>query len=129
MLPGVDVVADPKALTTHPEVDLVVIASPNDTHAPLAEAVMRAGRNVVVDKPFTITVEEARHLATVAKESNVLLSVFQNRRWDSDFLTIQDAIRKDLVGKVVLFESRIDRYRPEVRVRWREIAGPGAALR
>ena len=128
MLPGVDVVADPKALTTHPEVDLVVIASPNDTHAPLAEAVMRAGRNVVVDKPFTITVEEARHLATVAKESNVLLSVFQNRRWDSDFLTIQDAIRKDLLGKVVVFESRIDRYRPEVRERWREIPGPGAGL-
>ena len=128
MLPGVDVVADPKALTTHPEVDLVVIASPNDTHAPLAEAVMRAGRNVVVDKPFTITVEEARHLATVAKESSVMLSVFQNRRWDSDFLTIDDAIRKDLIGKVVVFESRIDRYRPEVRERWREIPGPGAGL-
>jgi len=128
MLPGVDVVADPKALTMHTEIDLVVIASPNDTHAPLAEAVMRAGRNVVVDKPFTITVEEARHLATVAKESNVLLSVFQNRRWDSDFLTIQDAIRKDLLGKVVVFESRIDRYRPEVRERWREIPGPGAGL-
>jgi predicted dehydrogenase len=128
MLPGVDVVSDPKALATHPDVDLVVIASPNDTHAPLAEAVMRAGRHVVVDKPFTITVEEARHLASVANESNVLLSVFQNRRWDSDFLTIRDAIRKDLVGRIVLFESRIDRYRPEVRERWREVPGPGAGL-
>src|SRR5204863_5533081 len=87
-----------------------------------------AGRNVVVDKPFTITVEEARHLATVAKESSVMLSVFQNRRWDSDFLTIDDAIRKDLIGKVVVFESRIDRYRPDVRDRWREIPGPGAGL-
>ena len=128
VLPDVDVVSDPKALATHPDIDLVVIASPNETHAPLAEQAMRAGRNVVVDKPFTITVEEARHLAAVAREKNVLLSVFQNRRWDSDFLTIQDAIRQDLTGRIVLFESRIDRYRPEVRDRWREIPGPGAGL-
>jgi predicted dehydrogenase len=128
VLPDVEVVSDPKVLATHPDVDLVVIASPNETHAPLAEQAMRADRNVVVDKPFTITVAEARHLAAVAKENDVLLSVFQNRRWDSDFLTIQDAISRDLTGRVVLFESRIDRYRPEVRDRWREIPGPGAGL-
>jgi predicted dehydrogenase len=128
VLPDVEVVSDPKALATHPDIDLVVIASPNETHAPLAELAMRAGRNVVVDKPFTITVEEARHLAAVARDKNVLLSVFQNRRWDSDYLTIQDAIRQDLTGRVVLFESRIDRYRPDVRDRWREIPGPGAGL-
>ena len=128
MLAGVEVVGDPKALATHRDIDLVVIASPNETHAPLAEAAMRAGRNVVVDKPFTITVDEARHLTAVAKEKKVLLSVFQNRRWDSDFLTIQNAIGRDLTGRVVRFESRIDRYRPEVRERWREIPGPGAGL-
>jgi predicted dehydrogenase len=128
ILPNVDVVADPTELATHPDIDLVVVASPNETHAPLAEAAMRAGRNVVVDKPFTITVAEARHLAAVAKEKKVLLSVFQNRRWDSDFLTVQNAIRDDLVGRVMLFESRIDRYRPEVRDRWRERPGPGAGL-
>ena len=127
-LSGVDVVSDPTALATHPDVDLVVIASPNETHAPLAEAAMRAGHNVVVDKPFTITVEQARHLGTVAKEKKVLLSVFQNRRWDSDFLTVQDAIQRALVGRIVLFESRFDRFRPEVRERWREIPGPGAGL-
>ena len=128
ILPDVEVVSDPKALATHPNVDLVVIASPNETHAPLAELAMRAGHNVVVDKPFTITVEEARHLAAVAREKNVVLSVFQNRRWDSDFLTVQDAIRRDLTGRVILFESRIDRYRPDVRDRWREVPGPGAGL-
>jgi predicted dehydrogenase len=128
VLPDVDVVSDPQALATHPDLDLVVIASPNETHAPLAESAMRAGRNVVVDKPFTITVEQARHLGAVAKEKDVLLSVFQNRRWDSDFLTIRDAIRRGLVGRIVLFESRIDRFRPEVRERWREIPGPGAGL-
>jgi predicted dehydrogenase len=128
ILPGVDVVPDSKGLASHPNVDLVVIASPNETHAPLAEAMMRGGRNVVVDKPFTITVDEARDLATIAKKNDVLLSVFQNRRWDSDFLTVQDAIRRDLVGRIVLFESRIDRFRPDVRERWREVPGPGAGL-
>jgi predicted dehydrogenase len=124
VLSDVEVVSDPKALATQSDIDLVVIASPNESHAPLAEA----GRNVVVDKPFTITVEQARHLATVAKENHVLLSVFQNRRWDSDFLTIQDAIRQDLLGRIVMLESRIDRYRPDVRDRWREVPGPGAGL-
>ena len=128
VLPGIDVVSDPNALATHPDIDLVVIASPNETHAPLAELAMRAGHNVVVDKPFTITVEQARHLASVAREKDALLSVFQNRRWDSDFLTVRDAIRRDLTGRIVLFESRIDRYRPDVRDRWREVPGPGAGL-
>jgi predicted dehydrogenase len=128
VITDVDVVADPKLLAAHPDIDLVVIASPNETHAPLAELAMRAGNNVVVDKPFTITVAEARHLAAIAREKALLLSVFQNRRWDSDFLTAQDAIRRDLTGRVVLFESRIDRYRPDVRDRWREVPGPGAGL-
>ncbi len=128
MCPDAEVVSDPKALVNNKNVDLVVIASPNETHAPLAEAAIRAGHNVVVDKPFTITVKEARRLARMARKSDVHLSVFQNRRWDSDFLTIQDAIRHDLLGRIVLFESRIDRYRAEVRNRWREVPGPGAGL-
>jgi predicted dehydrogenase len=128
ILPNVEVVDDAQELATHPDVDLVVVASPNETHAPLAEAAMRAGHSVVVDKPFTITVVEARHLGAVAREKKVLLSVFQNRRWDSDFLTIQDAIRRGVLGRIVLFESRIDRFRPDVRDRWRERPGPGAGL-
>jgi predicted dehydrogenase len=128
VLPDVEVVRDPKALATHPDLDLVVIASPNETHAPLAEAAMGAGHNVVVDKPFTITVKEARHLAATARDKRVLLSVFQNRRWDSDFLTVRNALATDLLGRVVRFESRIDRYRPEVRDRWREMPGPGSGL-
>jgi predicted dehydrogenase len=128
VLGDIDVVSDPKALATHPDIDLVIVASPNQTHAPLAELAMQAGHNVVVDKPFTITVEEARHLGDVAKQHDVLLSIFHNRRWDSDFLTIRDVIRQDLIGRVVLFDSRFDRFRPEVRDRWREKPGPGAGL-
>lgn len=128
MCSDAEVVADPKELAAHPDIDLVVIASPNDTHAPLAEEAMRAGHNVVVDKPFTLTAREARRLATMARKSGLILSVFQNRRWDSDFLAIQDAIRRGLLGRIVQFESRIDRFRPDVRERWREVPGPGAGL-
>jgi hypothetical protein len=88
-LPGVDVVADPMALASHPDVDLVVIASPNDSHARLAEAALLAGRHVVVDKPFTVTLAEARRVAAVAEANRTIVSVFHNRRWDSDFLTVQ----------------------------------------
>lgn len=128
MLADAEIVSRPEMLAAHPDVDLVVIATPNETHAPLAEMAMRAGRNVVVDKPFTISVEEARHLTAVAAETGVVLSVFQNRRWDSDFLTVQDALGRDLPGRIVRFESRIDRFRPDVRDRWREVPGPGAGL-
>lgn len=127
-LPEVDVVDDAEKLTARSDIDLVVIASPNDTHAPIAEMAMRAGCNVVVEKPFTITTAEARHLARVSAETGKLLSVFQNRRWDSDFLTVRDAIRNDLLGRISQFESRIDRYRPQVRDRWRENPGPGSGL-
>src|SRR5687767_16003554 len=105
MLPEAEVVSGPEILTARSDVDLVVIATPNETHAPIAEMAMRAGRNVVVDKPFTITVKEARHLSAVATETGVVLSVFQNRRWDSDFLTIRAAIGANLIGRVVRFES------------------------
>lgn len=126
-IPEADVVA-PDAVAAHPDVDLVVIATPNETHAPLAEAAMRAGRHVVVDKPFALGLAEARALARTAAETGVLLSVFQNRRWDSDFLTVRRALADGLVGRVALVESRLDRFRPQVRDRWRENPGPGAGL-
>ena len=75
-------------VTTHPEVDLVVIATPNESHFPLAAAALRAGKDVVVDKPFTVTLAEARALVEIAKEEKRLLSVFQNRRWYSEVLEI-----------------------------------------
>ena len=127
-VPGAAVEADPLGVATHEAVDLVVIASPNDTHAPLAEAALRAGKHVVVDKQFTLTLAEARHLAALATETGGLLSVFQNRRWDSDFLTVQRAVQAGALCQVTLFESRLDRFRPQVRDRWRERAGPGSGL-
>lgn len=127
-LPGVAVIADPFQAVADPGVDLVVVASPNDSHASLARAALAAGRHVVVDKPLTPSLSEARRLAVLAQKRGRLLSVFQNRRWDSDFLAVRQAIDDGRVGEVVHFESRIERFRPQVRARWREQAGPASGL-
>lgn len=126
--PGVEVVPDPLVAVRHRDVDLVVIATPNDSHAPLAEAALRAGKHVVVDKPFTIALAEARALAATSAETGRVLSVFQNRRWDSDFLGIGRELAAGRIGEVVEFRSEISRYRPRIRDRWRERAGPGAGI-
>lgn len=126
--PEVAVLADPFAAATDARADLVVIATPNDSHAPLARAALAAGKHVVVDKPFTLDLAEARGLAALAAQHGRLLSVFQNRRWDSDYLGIRQVIDDGLLGEVAHFESHIDRYRPQVRERWREQAGPGSGL-
>ena len=126
--PGVVVVPDWLAAARHPDVDLVVIATPNDTHAPLAEAALLAGKHVVVDKPFTVTLAEARALAATARTAERELSVFQNRRWDSDFLGIARELAAGRIGEVVEFRSEISRFRPQIRDRWRERAGPGAGI-
>ncbi len=126
--PDVDVMPDAQALLRRADLDLIVIASPNDSHFPLARAALAAGRHVVVDKPFTLTLAEALELEALARARGRVLSVFHNRRWDGDFLTLQDLLRRGVLGRVVHLESRIDRFRPQVRERWRESAEPGAGL-
>ena len=126
--PEAELAVDPFAAVRHPAADLVVIATPNDSHAPLAHAALRAGKHVVVDKPFTVTLAEARRLTALASDLRLVLSVFQNRRWDSDFLGVRRAIADGMVGEVVEVRSEMSRHRPEVRDRWRERPGPGAGL-
>ena len=121
-------IGDPLRAATDSRADLVVIATPNDIHAPLARAALQARRNVVVDKPFTLSLADARELATLARAQGLLLSVFQNRRWDSDFLALQQALADDLIGGFTHLESRLERYRPQVRERWREQTGAGGVL-
>ncbi|MBO1435621.1 oxidoreductase [Meiothermus sp. CFH 77666] len=112
----------------HSELDLVVIATPNATHFDLARRALQAGKHVVVDKPFTILASEARALASLAAERGKVLSVYQNRRWDGDFLTLRKLVLQGVLGEVVYLESHFDRYRPEVQNRWRDQAGPGSGL-
>ncbi|MBV8041581.1 oxidoreductase [Pluralibacter sp.] len=126
--PTVKVVSDPRNLFNDPDIDLIVIPTPNDTHYPLAKAALEAGKHVVVDKPFTVTLSQARELDSLAHSVGRLLSVFHNRRWDSDFLTIKALIAEGALGEITWFESHFDRYRPQVRNRWREQGGPGSGI-
>ncbi|PHM60272.1 oxidoreductase [Xenorhabdus ishibashii] len=126
--PAISVVSSSEELFTDPNIDLIVIPTPNDTHYPLAQKALAAGKHVVVDKPFTITVEQAQSLKNQAEEANLLLSVFHNRRWDSGFLTVKSLIKENKLGALKYYESHFDRYRPVVRQRWREAAGTGSGI-
>jgi len=113
---------------TSPAIDLVVIATPNPTHFELTRRALEAGKHVVVDKPFTLNAHQARTLAELAEARGRMLSVFQNRRWDGDFLALRRIVEAGSLGEVVYFESHFDRYRPEVQDHWREQAGPGSGI-
>jgi predicted dehydrogenase len=126
--PGVDVVPDAAALLRRADIDLVVIATPNAQHHPLAHAALAAGKHVVVDKPFTLDAAQARELAGLALRHGRVLSVYQNRRFDADFLTLRELLASGELGRPVYLESHLDRYRPQVRERWREQPVPGAGL-
>jgi len=122
------VVTTPSGLIASDDIDLIVIATPNDLHHPQALAALTAGRHVVIDKPFALNLAQARELTSAAEARGLVLSVFHNRRWDSDFLTVARVLHEGRLGRVVEFISHFDRYRPRVRARWRENAGPGAGL-
>jgi predicted dehydrogenase len=127
--PGVRVVADPACLWAEPDsIDLVVVATPNGSHVPLALAAIEAGIPVVVDKPVAATVDAARTVADAAAEKGLLVSVFHNRRWDGDALTVRRLLAEGALGTVHRFESRFERWRPKVTDgTWREAANPDQA--
>lgn len=105
--------------------DLVVVASSNRSHVSLSLAAIEAGLPVVVDKPMAVTVEDAESLLAGARTRGVPLTVFQNRRWDGDFRTVKDILRQELLGPIVRYESRFERYRPVPKEgAWRESADP-----
>lgn len=123
----VRVVADALAAATHPDVDLVVIASPNVTHFPLARAALAACKHVVVDKPFTLDAEEAAQLARMPVPGQVL-SVFHNRRWDSSTLAARRMLAEGRLGTVRHAAMHFDRFRPVPQARWREDDTPGGGI-
>jgi predicted dehydrogenase len=126
--PHVKVVPTPEMAFADPSIDLVVVATGNDSHYPLASAALLAGKHVVVDKPCAVSLQEAEDLLRIAKEQGRVLTVFQNRRWDADFLSLREVIESGVLGRVVHFESHFDRYRPVVPHRWREQDLPGSGL-
>lgn len=109
------------------ELDLIVVSTPNRTHVPLALRAIEAGTPVVVDKPFAPTVIEAERVTVAARATGVGLTVFQNRRWDSDFLTVRTVLDSGRLGEVFRFESRYDRWVPTPKDNWREFGDPAEA--
>ncbi len=107
--------------------DAVVIATPNATHGSLAHAAIDAGLAVIIDKPMAAHVAEADDLMAAARAAGVALTVFHNRRWDSDFLTVADLIDRGLLGDVRRFESRFERWRPEAKPGWKRDTDRAAA--
>lgn len=108
-------------LLSDPSIDLVFICTPNDTHFQYAMDALENGKHVVIEKPFSATEEEAKQLVALAKEKGLILTAYQNRRWDSDFLTIQKLLAEGKLGDIVEYECRYDRFRPVVPTEsWKE---------
>jgi scyllo-inositol 2-dehydrogenase (NADP+) len=122
--PGVCVLSV-ETLLADPTLELVIIATPNDAHAALAERALLAGKHVVVEKPFTLDSAEAMRLGALARERGRCLTVFHNRRWDGDFLTVRQLLEQGRLGRLYSFESHFDRFRPQVKARWKEEDVPG----
>ncbi|MFY0570600.1 oxidoreductase [Archangium lansingense] len=122
--PGVRVLSQDELLAD-PSLDLLIIATPNDSHAALAERALLAGKHVVVEKPFTLSSAEATRLDALAREHGRCLTVFHNRRWDGDFLTVRQLLEQGRLGRLYSFESHFDRFRPQVKARWKEEDIPG----
>jgi scyllo-inositol 2-dehydrogenase (NADP+) len=126
LYPEVGIVKSFDALLLDPEIELVIVNTPDNTHYDLALKAINAGKNVIVEKPFTQSPEHAYALIEAARQKGVMLSVFQNRRWDGDFLTVQQIIQQNLLGKLVEFESHFDRYRNFIQGgTWKEKADSG----
>lgn len=127
--PAVTIVRDLDALLREASVHLIVVATPNTSHLEIAAQSLEAGKHVVVDKPFTITSADADELIAISTKVGRVLSVFQNRRWDGDFLTVRQILDEGLLGRLAEFHSGFDRFRPGVRPdAWREQSGAGSGV-
>lgn len=121
--------SDASAVIDDAAIDAVVIATPNDSHYDLGRRALEAGKHVVIDKPFTVTAGEGRELIELARERSRVLTVFQNRRWEGDFLTIRRLIAEKRLGRIAMFEANFNRFRNEPRPdAWREAARPGSGI-
>ncbi len=127
--PHVRILTSVEDLLQDSSIRLVVVATPNASHLPIARQCLLADRDVVIDKPFALSSVEAAELTQLARARGRLLSVYQNRRWDGDFLTVRKLLENDQLGRLVMFESHYDRFRQLPRLHaWREDGGPGGGV-
>jgi predicted dehydrogenase len=129
LYPGIEVVRDYKDLLKDNELELVVIATPNILHFDLACEFLNAGKHIVIEKPFTPSSSEADELIRISSETGKKIFVFQNRRWDGDFRTIQQVVYQGYLGEILEFEAHFDRFAPGPRrSAWRDEALPGGGV-
>ncbi len=126
--PSVKVIRSVEELLADNSIELIVVTTPNFTHFPIAKQALNAGKHVVVDKPMTVTSAEAMELIELARQTKKILSVYQNRRYASDALTIKKVLSQKLLGTVFEFESQFNRYRPELKNSWKEEAMGGSGI-
>ncbi len=129
-LPNAKAVSELNDIYQDDEIDLVILCGPNDTHYPQAKDALLAGKHVVVEKPFVVNSKEGQELIDLAKDKNLLLTVFHNRRWDCDFLTVKKLITEGKLGEIMQFESHFDRWRPNQSTtkKWKERPGEGTGI-
>ncbi|RZK46436.1 MAG: oxidoreductase, partial [Pedobacter sp.] len=129
LYPDVKIVRTIEEMVSDPIIELVVITTPNDTHFPYTKLALEAGKHVVLEKPFANSTEEAKELVELAARSGKMLSVYQNRRYVSDFRTIKQVLDQKLLGDVHTYEAHYHRYRAEERPQaWREKPEPGSGI-
>lgn len=121
--PYVELARNKKELLDDPEIELIIVNTPDDTHYGFVRESLEANKHVVVEKPYTLTVDEGEKLIDLARKKKKMLSVFQNRRWDGDFLTVKKVIEEKLLGRLVEYESHFDRYRNYIKNNWKEDSG------
>jgi scyllo-inositol 2-dehydrogenase (NADP+) len=127
--PKVEVVRSFKEILSDKEVELVIVNTPNETHFDFTNQALLAGKHVVVEKPYTNTVDEGAKLIELARKQNLILSVFQNRRWDGGFLTVREIIQSNSLGKIVEMEMHYDRFRNYIAANtWKEEPGVGSGI-
>jgi scyllo-inositol 2-dehydrogenase (NADP+) len=124
----VEVVKELENITEDPEIDVVVITTPNDLHYEMAVQAIQGRKHTIVEKPFVVSREQARHLIELSEEYSVLLSVYQNRRWDNDFLTVQSLLNEHKLGEVYFYEATMNRFSPYVEQEWRNNSRHGGGV-
>lgn len=127
--PNATIVRNFEALIADPEIELIVINTPDSTHYTYARQALEAGKHLIIEKPFTTTTQQGEELIALAESKGLMLSVYQNRRWDADFLTVQEILNKGLLGRLVEFESVFARYRNFIKPdTWKETGESGGGL-
>jgi scyllo-inositol 2-dehydrogenase (NADP+) len=127
--PNIEVLTSVDQLISNPEIDLVSVCSPSDTHFELAEKILKAGKHCLVEKPFTATQAEAEELFALAKKMDKVITTFQNRRFDSDFLTVQKVLKMGALGDIISYEAHFDRYKPVLNPKkWKETVQPANGI-